>query len=233
MTLSIKGIRPVTAALVLISAAIGFVIAQRVWLGTQTRALLGTPARQYAATKVDLSVPTPAGNLDSVRERALFHASRAFYVAPPPPVTPAAPPRPQYRLAGTFVIPRKPTVALLAPAGTGAPRKVHAGDEIDGWRVQAVENGRVVLEYNGERAEIVREVKASNGGLSRAALARPGSSAPVAGVHGSSPENGATAAAPRIRTLSGGPGPQAGLRGVSATQSQSRLETRLYRPPPQ
>src|SRR5262245_53080236 len=140
--------RPLTLALGLASFALAVLVITRVWLGTDAQALLATPARQYAQPGMKLTLPaTPAR--PGIREHALLHATREFFVPPTPVATPAAPPPPDYRLVGTFIIPRKPTIALLMNS-SGASRKVRPGDDLDGWLVQAVETRRVLLMYGNQ-----------------------------------------------------------------------------------
>jgi hypothetical protein len=258
-----RGSRRVTIALGAACAGLVFANVRLVWMGTETSELLATRAKVYAPTKVDLSTPV-AANLAPVKDRALFHASRAFYTAPSLPAAPATPPRPQYQLGGTFVIPQKPTVALLTQSGTKVSRKVRAGDDLDGWQVKAVESGRVVLEYNGELAEISRASTGGSGGggLTHASLTRtdnkgaatgagqvvqgtvststgastPTSTSAPASTHvpvSAAASAAAAASVPQVRTLGSGQSGRSGTREASVTTTESRVEARLYRPPPQ
>ena len=145
------------------------------------------------------------------RSRALFHASRRYFVPSPVEQMLAAPP--DYRLVGTLVIPHKPTVALLAHAATQERRKVKTGDDLDGWTVQAVENRRVLLMQGGREHAIENAQGAPDAGLTVVRLAR--SQAQGSGV----------------RTLGAGGSPQVTAAASGPPQPQSA--PRLYRPPPQ
>ena len=234
----IRTMRPLTLVLSLTIGAIVAAIAQLVVRGTQAEQLLATPPRQFTATSVNLDVQRPAVDLEPIRDHTLFYASRAFYVPPPPSPEPATPPRPNYQLAGTFIIPSKPTVALLKSSG-GIPRKVIPGDDLDGWHVQAVESQRVVLDYKGEQIEIVRDAKTKSSGLTIAPIVRasaatpaaPPASTPDASLQSSADANPQPARA--VKVLGNGGDSQSALRAVSATTSPTRIEARLYRPAPQ
>ena len=115
-------------------------------------------------------------NLAAIQDRALLYAARSVYM---PPLAGTSPPKPQYRLVGTFIIPFKPAVALLSSAN-GAARKVKPGDSLDGWLVEAVEDRRVVLRYGSETFDIASAAAAKPGlTLQSAPLARQ--TPPVAG----------------------------------------------------
>jgi hypothetical protein len=129
-------------------------IVHELWGGTATRELLGTAPRS-GLTLPGLPLESPHTTaLNTIQEHALFHATRTFFVAVDPHALPI--PKPDYELVGTLIIPRKPTVALLRQRATSASRKVKPGDDLDGWMVEVVENGRVVITNKDKRAEIAR-----------------------------------------------------------------------------
>ena len=234
--------RLLTSALVLVNTCVLGVLLDRIWYGTQATLLLATAPKPFAVPELDTGTPMRAGNLGVIQDQPLFYASRHFYIPPPPSAVPAAPPKPDYRLVGTFIIPSKPTVALLTGAG-GASRKVKTGDELDGWTVQAVETGRVVLQYQATTVEISSAGKGSGTGMQVVSLGH----APQAGQAGlagltTGPTGQQTAQATPssggIRVLGA-----AGVQGATAAQgagaSASRSgylvpnsSPRLYRPPP-
>lgn len=255
MSSLLKTLRPLTLALLLISAALGVLTVWRAWRGTEAQVLLATPARQYAPGAVNLALPAQQAQV-AIRDHALLHASREFFTPPTPVAVPATPPRPEYRLAGTFIIPRKPTVALLVNT-SGASRKVRTGDELDGWIVQSVERGRVVLQFDSESMEITGSARAAAGGLtvaplSRGAPAAQASPSPLPSLIGksasadaqafadTSPEATEQTAAPALSSVkvlgaaSASDGAsRGGVREASAAGRPSSSEARLYRPPPQ
>ena len=229
-----------TAVLGAVAAALGVFIIARLAAGTQADALLARSPKTPNVPEMTLQAPALEAQLEPLRDRALFYASRAFYVAPPPPAAPAAPPRPNYMLAGTFVIPHKPTVALLKQ-GTGTNVvKVKAGDDLEGWHIENVEAARVLLRYQDERFEIARAARESGSHLTRAPLKRPGAATAPASVAAAAPAGAvsptADAAVPAtsatVKSLGSGRS-GASIRDAALRPGQSSMEARLYRPPPQ
>ena len=87
MSSLLKTLRPLTLALLLISAALGVLTVWRgSWRGTEAQVLLATPARQYAPGAVNLALPAQQAQV-AIRDHALLHASREFFT-PPTPVAP-------------------------------------------------------------------------------------------------------------------------------------------------
>jgi hypothetical protein len=211
--LAFTRVRLVTTVLGMVNVCVLALLINRAWYGTQTVSLLATTPKPFAIPELGVTVPNRAGSLASIQEQSLFYASRHFYTPPLPSALPATPPKPDYRLVGTFIIPAKPTIALLSNS-SGASRKVKPGDELDGWTVAAVEGGRVILQYGSSTFEISNASKAGNAGMQAVSLQRTAQVAPTGGVRTlGSPAQGASV-------------PQAGF----ATPNSS---PRLYRPPPQ
>jgi hypothetical protein len=175
-----------------------------------------------------MDAPPLETHFESVRDHALFYASRAFYVAPPPPAAPTAPPRPDYLLAGTFVIPHKQTIAWLKQKTGGRVIKVQAGDELERWHVERIELARVVLSYEDERFEISRATREAENHLTRAPLKR---AARVRTVAAASSELPGGIAAPTVKSL--GAGGSGVIRDAALQPAQAPVGARLYRPPEQ
>jgi len=214
MSFTMPALRARTVALVTLNAVLAPLLVLCAWRGTQTRSLLGTAPRPIPLKQYSLVRPALTTNLAAIQDRALLYAARSFYM---PPLSGTSPPKPQYRLVGTFIIPFKPAVALLSSAN-GAARKVKPGDSLDGWLVEAVEDRRVVLRYESETFDIASTAAAKPGlTLQSAPRARQ---PPVAGnrILGSSE---ATAPTAPMRLTS----------GPSAPNVQP-LTPRLYTPPP-
>jgi hypothetical protein len=204
--------RLLTASLVLINVCVGAVLVYQTCSGTQAASLLAIPPKPFPVPKLDVGPAAPLPSLASIQEQSLFYMSRHFYTPPPPSALPATPPKPDYRLVGTFIIPAKPTVALLSGA-SGVSRKVKPGDNLDGWTVQVVEVGRVILQFQNTTAEIASAGKASAAGMRVVPLAQSNQVAPVSG----------------LRTLGG----QTQGSSISpAGYATSSSNPRLYRPPP-
>lgn len=213
MSASKSRVRPLTIVLILANVCATALVLYNVWVGTQSAALLATAAKPFAIPEPKIEPPGAPANLASLQDQALFYSARHFYIAPPPPSVPVGPPRPDYRLVGTFVIPSKPTVALLSNS-SGASRKVKTGDALDGWTVQLVESGRVILQYQNETVEISTAGKAGNGGMQVVPMTR---TAPSAATNSG------------IRLLGSAVQATPAPRAADTTPS---TVSRLYRPPP-
>lgn len=232
MKLPMAKARLLTSALVLANICALGVLLDRAWHGTQTALLLATAPKPFAVPELNTEVPARAATLAVIQDQPVFYASRHFYTPPPPSALPVTPPKPDYRLVGTFIIPSKPTVALLTGAG-GVSRKVKTGDDLDGWTVQAVETGRVILQYQATTLEISSAGKGGNAGMQVVSLGQT----PQAGQAGQQIAQAAQAGG-GIRVL-GAVGVQgaAAAQGAGASPSRSgysipNSSPRLYRPPP-
>jgi type II secretory pathway component PulC len=204
-------VRLFTVILAAINLSLIATLATHLWEGTQTASLLATAAKPIQSPELHLAAAARTDNVGVIQDRALFYASRHFYVSPPPSAIPSTPPKPDYRLVGTFIIPQKPTVALLANS-SGASRKVKTGDDLDGWSVQAIEGRRVILQYQSETVEITAASTGGMTGMQMAPITRTAQTAPVAG----------------IRSLGAGGSLSSTPRFMDASASSPRL----YRPPP-
>jgi hypothetical protein len=204
----LTSLRPATLLLILVSVWLGAVLIERVWHGTSAAELLATPARSYTPLKAGIELPSLQLDLDLIRRNSLFYASRRFFV---PQVTPALLPRPDYLLAGTFIIPRKPAVALLVEVASGSTRRVLQGDQLGGWTVGSVESGRVILTYEGQSIEIVRPVRVQSSGLTVTPMPAP-------------PADG-------IKVLGSANSAAGEVDEASAANSPAGGEIRLYRRP--
>ena len=190
-----RGLRPLTIALLALIVATAVLIARSVAVGTHTEALLATAARIAPAAPDRLALRRHALELAAIQDRPILYSTRRNYVPPPPPTIPVGPPRPNFRLAGTFVIPGKPTIALVVDNATGVSRKVKPGDDLNGWAVQAVENRRIVLAYAAESMELLSALRPPNAALKEAPLARsPPPRLPVRRRSADEPRRPATAA---------------------------------------
>lgn len=201
-----------TLLLGFVAAGVGIACLFVAFGGTQAAELLATPAKPPAALKIELTTDA-AADLAAIQSQPLLHASRAFYVAPSPDAVPASPPKPDYRLAGTFLVPGKPSVALLVSNQNGANRRIKAGETLDGWTVQAVLRKQVTFTWQSESFDLTSAPPPVNMGMKRVPMtrARVASSGGAAGVQSL---GAAGASAP------------AGTGGPTSDQP------RLYQPPP-
>jgi hypothetical protein len=203
-----------TLAIGVLASSLIFGCAWVLLAGTRARELLATPARDPAALEIKIGEAKVGMDLTSIQSQPLLHASRAFYTAPLPDSVPTTPPRPDYRLAGTFLVPGKLPVALLVSGQGGASRRVRTGDTLDQWTVEAVRTRSIRLTWQTESVELtaVPPAAAAAAGLKRVPFTRG-----------------------RL-TSSGAP---AGLQSLGAqgsvpayTGGPASDQPRLYRPPP-
>lgn len=178
--------------------------------GTQTAALLATPAHPVLPPLEPLDLPPGVSKIEAVQEAPLFYSSRHFFSPPSPSSVPTTPPAPEYRVVGTILVPRKSTVAWLARTTGGQTRKVTAGDDLDGWTVDSVERARVTLHYKETTMEIWPAVRSAPGGITVSPLIGP-----------------AQAGQTGVRAL--GAGHSSAARTAATTQHE--FEPRLYQPP--
>jgi hypothetical protein len=202
-----------TLALGFIAAGFGAACLWVAMSGTQATELLATRARAPVDLKIVLAPSAPSTDLGAIQSRPLMHASRAFYVAPSPGATPTTPPRPDYRLAGTFLVPGKPSVALLVNNLSGASRRVKTGEMLDGWTIQTVLPKQVTFTWQDERFELSTTPPPVSAGLKRVPMTRA-----------------------RVASSGGGAGVQslgaAGDTGPAFSGGPASEQPRLYRPPP-
>ncbi len=210
-----------TLALGALTASLGLASLFVALRGTRADELLATPAKAPSALAIDLAPAASGADLAAIQSQPLLHASRAYYVPPPPDATPAAPPRPDYRLAGTFLVPGKPSVALLINQG-GVGRRVRVGEVLDGWTVQDVMRQQVTFTWENERFELTTAGASSamNAGLRRVPVTRQRVTSTGTGVQTLGGTGG--------QTFGGTGGPDS----PASTGAQPSNQPRLYRPPP-
>jgi len=163
-------------------------------MGTQTEALLATPAQPIAPSAPISDALARRDSFSGVQERALFYRSRAYHVPTSATAASAALPVPAYELAGAFVVPHGSAVAVLKSRTASVSRTVRPGDELDGWRVQAIDKDRVVLVQGAQRAEILHATPPP--GLIALKVSPEPASFRVAARNAASPPAPALAAAP-------------------------------------
>jgi hypothetical protein len=123
---------------------------------TVTAAPPGAPALEVA----DRPALPRSPREDAVQEivaRPLLSADRRPYVPPPASVEAAAPapthPSLPLELAGTFLT-ASHQAALVLVSG-GAPEWLRKGQQIDGWRIEVIEQDRVQLR-KGDQEQVLR-----------------------------------------------------------------------------
>jgi hypothetical protein len=116
------------------------------------------PVHETVAPLVDLAV---------IQSAAVFYEARSFYT---PPVVPAVQPPPDYRLAGTLVLPGRAAVAMLVQGSSGARRNVREGEELDGWTVTSIQRQLVKLRHAEQEFELRPATHASAMGIQRMPL---------------------------------------------------------------
>ncbi|MCH9807967.1 MAG: hypothetical protein K0U74_09560 [Alphaproteobacteria bacterium] len=94
--------------------------------------------------------------LEATRARPLFEKSRRppvakviFKARPPEPEPPPPQGPPSLRLIG-LAASQDQWIAVIAPDGNSAPKRLKEGDTIDGWRLEVISSTGVVVSKNGE-----------------------------------------------------------------------------------
>jgi len=145
----------------------------------------------------------PAGYID-IAQKMLFSKDRnATVIVPPPAPPPPPPPMPALPvLHGVMNIGDGPTAIMSEKAG-GAHRDIKPGGKVGEFKVVAVNNEEIVLEWNGQ--SVRRRLEELLDRTVPAASTTPAAGAPAA----------ATPAAPATLTVKSGPGVDIG-NGVKA-----------------
>lgn len=129
-------------------------IVQRLLNGTAVHEVLAVGPRKVSVDTMLVAPAHASPALEGVQTKALFHSTRSFYTPPPPAPVKELPPQPNYRLVGAIVAKDKPTTAMLSHNQSKKSVKVRAGDELEGWTIEAVEAKRVIARLGEESFEI-------------------------------------------------------------------------------
>jgi hypothetical protein len=206
-----KRLRITTMLLVLCNALLAALV---VMLWSRGQARVSEPAH-LAVTPLSLpdlaalsSIPMHSVDMTTIREQAVFYESRAFYQPPPVQVEVSAP---EYEMSGTLRLADGRRIGFVRKKADSSGKTLHVGEDLEGWRVQAIEPDRIILGLNERNAELRSGAGASVSGLIR------GSTAAVA------PPIAQTG----VRVL--------GAIGAGGLQTPGRTpagSARTYRPPP-
>jgi hypothetical protein len=90
-------------------------------------------------------------DVNTIRDQAAFYTNRAFYR---PPAASVEVPAPDYEMAGTLGLAPSKRVAFVRKRSDHSSKTLHVGDDLDGWRVTAIEPDRVILALNEQVAEL-------------------------------------------------------------------------------
>jgi hypothetical protein len=201
-------LRITTISLALLNVALALGVAL-LWKQGQTRVLepatLVVPPLPLPDLAALNSIPMSSVDVATIRNQAVFYASRSFYQPAPAPVEVASP---EYEMAGTLRLSDGKRIAFVRRKADRSSRTLHLGDNLDGWRVQIIDADRIVLGYNEQTAELRSNTVAGVSGLIR------GPSAPPTAQTG-------------IRVLG------AAGSGAPRAAGQGSVEARTYHPPPQ
>jgi hypothetical protein len=170
------------------------------------------PVHELAAPDLSVlsSTPAPAINALALRDQAVFYSRRVFYQPPPSESVPV----PDYELAGTMGLPQGKRIAFVKKKSDQTSRTVHVGDDLDGWRVDAIEASRVVIVRAEQRVDLPAAGATASPGLLYSGTAPPAIGPP------------ALRSLAGLRVL-GAPGPAS-----SAARKPVLTEARTFRPPP-
>ena len=199
------------------------------WVGLKRDEILSAPGEPIEVEAlVDFGSHAPAKLLD-LQTKALFHATRRFYVAPLVVEQAVVEPPPVYRIMGILSSKSKAPIALLKQEGSRRRVKVAVGDLLDGWTVTNVESGKVSLQRNGRDAELVSAGRSRSSGLKRLSEETSGVSAPTAvkeSVSGSRMMRRSRAAGALAAAVVG----NEAMRDQNSSQTREDAP-RLFRPP--
>jgi len=145
---------PLEWALAVATTFLGAGLVLSAFEGTEVGLILGTPAGIGAAREWTSVIPSVQRDWSPIERQVLFHVHRAYFPPPDPHAKPLE--LPAYEVTGSLIIPRQPAMAFLKPRSGGAVLSVKPGDDIAGWRVEAVESGRVELSFGEQHAELVK-----------------------------------------------------------------------------
>lgn len=213
--------------------AVGLLISWFLQPSAVDRVLQASPSKMPLPS---LARPPPhtAPPLDLIQSRALFHASRTFYVPPPVLIAPVdlKPPPPAYKVAAVLISTHQPPVALLTDVQGKGFLKVRRGDVLAGWTVESVAPKRVTLNFQEERIELGPKLLA---GQQNSTGNTAGSSFSASGALSTTTSSGGPFS--RGPVVSAGPPPAGGLRvpggsTVALGAGQATAAPRVYQPPP-
>lgn len=152
--MKLKLIRAVPLLLIAVNAGLT-IGAVTIWRVGETRVHAVEHLAAHDVSLPDLTVLTPVRvstiDIATIRDKAVFYSRRSFYEPPPPS---QSIPSPEYDFAGSMDLPQGKRVAFVKAKVDHASRMLHLGDDLDGWRVDAIEPTRVVLVRDDRRAEL-------------------------------------------------------------------------------
>lgn len=150
-----------TVVLGILNAAAAGVLIARIVAGSQVEALQATQAQARPASVAPVDETGPPVDFGAIQAQAVFHKSRSFYVPPAMPLQEQPPP--DYRFAGSMVLPNGGATAVLIHNQSSVRTKVASGDQLEGWTVTEVGSKRVIVTL-GERTVEIGAARAPAGG---------------------------------------------------------------------
>jgi hypothetical protein len=149
-----RGVRITTVLLVLLNAALTLWVVV-LWNRGQARvtepARLSIPPLSLPDLTALNSPPMPSVDVAAIREQAPFYTSRAFYR---PPAETAAVPPPEYEMTGTLRLADGKRIAFVRKTADRSSRTLHVSDDLEGWRVAAIDPERIVLSHDDQTAQL-------------------------------------------------------------------------------
>jgi hypothetical protein len=157
--MSVRSAPWTTVTLVVLCAGLGAAVVLEMSGGLSlapevTAAAPVSPEIDWTPDSVDFEPPSP-GSLDEITARPLFSPSRKPFVVPSDdePAPAADQPLPAVQLIGVLLT-EEQRAALMQAEGAIEPGWVREGAEIQGWRVETIEQNRVHLRAD-DRLETV------------------------------------------------------------------------------
>jgi hypothetical protein len=149
-----KRVRITTAFLVLLNAALAASVVL-LWIRGQQRVSepdhLNIPPLSLPDLAALNSVQMASVDVNTIRDQSAFYTNRVFYRPPAVSVEVAAP---DYEMAGTLGLAPGKRVAFVKKRADHTSKTLHVGDDLEGWRVTAIEPDRVILVLNEQMAEL-------------------------------------------------------------------------------
>ncbi len=152
--MKLKLARAVPLFLIAINAGLT-IGAVQIWRDGETRVHAVEHLAAHDMSLPDLTVLTPVRvstvDIATIRDKAMFYSRRSFYEPPPPS---QSIPSPEYDFAGSMDLSQGKRIAFVKTKSDHTSRMLHLGDDLDGWRVDAIEPTRVVLARDDHRTEL-------------------------------------------------------------------------------
>jgi hypothetical protein len=97
------------------------------------------------------STPVPSVDVTNIREHAVLYTSRSFF-KPAPPAVVATPP--DYEITGILKLFDGKRIAFVRSKADHSTRTLHVGDDLDGWRINVIDQDHIGLNQAEQSTEL-------------------------------------------------------------------------------